>query len=90
MSVMVLDVPSTPSCSLDNYEFADCLVQLSIRGNATQKMRAKLELGSLSRTDVTSFKGDYSIRTFTSGCYFYSRSAKAWIADNTQVKLLNV
>ena len=85
MSVMVLDMPSNPSCSLDNYEYADCLVELNIRSNATQKMRAKLQKGSLTRTDVTSFKGDYSIRTYTSGCYFYSRSAKAWIADNTQV-----
>ena len=85
MSTMVLDLPSTPSCSLDNYEFADCLKELNIRSNATQKIRAKLEKGTLSRTDVTSFKGDYSLRTYTSGCYFYSRSAKAWIADNTQV-----
>ena len=87
MSVMVIDIPPTPSCSLDNYKLAECLKQLNIRGNATERVKTKLEGRSLNRTDITTFKTDYSLRTYTSGCYFYSRSAKAWIADNTQVRI---
>ena len=88
MSVMAVDIPSVSHCSLDNYKSGQpekCDEEISTRGNATESMRKKLERGYLKRTDVSSFKSDYSLRTYTSGCYFYSRSAKAWIADNTQV-----
>ena len=63
---------------------------MHIKDNITKTIQANLNTGSsLSRTDVTTFKGDYSLRTYTSGCYFYSRNAKAWIADGTEVSNLD-
>lgn len=88
MSIMVLEVPPIPSCYLDDYTFSKCEEELNVRGNLTNAIKIKLKTGSLNRTDVTTFKVDYSLRTYTSGCYFYSRSAKAWIADDTQVHKL--
>ena len=86
MTVLSLDLPPISSCHEDGYVVSKCEEELNVKSNLTSSLRNKVVTKSLNRADVTTFKGDYSLRTYTSGCYFYSQTAKAWIADDVQVQ----
>ena len=89
MTVMALNIPPTESCNVNSYRAAACDMELNTNLHLKNGIKTKLSKGTLYREDVTQFEGSYSLRTFTSGCYFYSRNAKAWIADNTQVDIFD-
>eukprot|EP00094_Tigriopus_californicus_P011733 TCALIF_11336-PA protein Name:"Similar to lov-1 Location of vulva defective 1 (Caenorhabditis elegans)" AED:0.02 eAED:0.02 QI:96/0.94/0.83/1/0.71/0.80/36/119/3138 len=41
---------------------------------------------SIDRSKIHHFTSTFSLRTWTSGCYFYEPKAKAWVADGVKVK----
>ena len=93
MTVMALNIPPAESCNVNSYSITACSIELNSNLNLKNDIKTRLNNGTLNRNDVTGFKPKerdysiYSLRTYTSGCYFYSRQAKAWIADNTQVDI---
>lgn len=37
---------------------------------------------------IIQFQENYKLRTWTSGCYFYSERLKAWIADGMRIRAI--
>ena len=89
MTVMALNIKPLEFCTLDNYNASECDKEYNATLDLTRDINIGLSKRTLNRKDVTGVMGNYYLRTYTSGCYFYSPDAKAWIADGTQVTLSN-
>ena len=41
---------------------------------------------SIPEDKILSFRSDYNLRTWTSGCYFYEENTKAWISVGMEIR----
>ena len=54
--------------------------------NQSMSKEELLNKTPIARENIVEFKSDYSLRTWTTGCYFYHEGERAWIANGTGVK----